>query len=172
MTSHKFSKIQGQGEVRRISLKNELKAPILRVWDTITEVRHLKSWWPDWKPGGTIEKCEGGTIKLGDGSWIDGTIKVWRPPHIFEFVWQENIMEESQWYEKNTQNLLRIDLVEVDKNTTLLHLIQFAPKDSVIGGAAGWHHFAGERLPKYLENIELLDDEQRFYQIKLLYEGD
>jgi hypothetical protein len=39
----------------------------------------------------------------------------------------------------------------------------------VIGGTAGWHHFAGERLKSLLEDGEVNDTSGRFEQLVKLY---
>jgi uncharacterized protein YndB with AHSA1/START domain len=167
---HQYASIQGNGAVRRIALANELNAPLDTVWRAITNVDQIQHWWPDWRPGGIIEQSEGGIVRLGDGSWIDGIVKVWRPPHIFEFTWHETIEGDPEWLETYTNSLLRIDLVQLAGSKTLLNLIQFAPETSVVGGTAGWHYFAGERLASFLREGEVIDDPERFSQLKQLYE--
>jgi uncharacterized protein YndB with AHSA1/START domain len=166
---HRYAEIQGDCVVRRVALSNTLNAPIETVWQAITNVEQIQHWWPDWRPGGVIDKAEGGTVRLGDGSWIDGIVKVWRPPHIFEFTWQEHPDETPDWFEARTSSLLRIDLVELSNSQTLLNLIQFAPEQSAVGGTAGWHHFAGERLKCLLETGMVEDTSGRFDVLVKLY---
>ena len=172
MADFKYATIQGDGDVRRVLLQNELNAPISRVWDAVTTVDQIQHWWSDWRAGGVIEPHEGGIVKLADGSWINGKVKVWQPPYIFEFTWHETISAETDWFEQHTRSLLRIDLVAIAANKTLLNLIQFAPVNCVVGGTAGWHEFAGERLDSYIENGKVEDDPNRFAQLKTLYERD
>ena len=149
-----------------------MSAPIDTVWDAITDVAKVRHWWPDWRPGGVIEHFEGGRIVLGDGSWIDGTIKVWSPPHILEFSWHERLADPADvdWFEGKTKSLLRMDLVGTSPSTTLLNLVQFSPADCAVGGTAGWHHFAGERLRSFLADGRVGEDPDRFSELKLLYE--
>ncbi|MEM7099709.1 MAG: SRPBCC domain-containing protein [Pseudomonadota bacterium] len=168
----KFATIEGNGKVRRVSLTNTLDAPIRIVWEAITQLEHMVHWWPDWQPGGIIEPKEGGRIKLEDGSWIDGVIKTWSPPHILEFTWNNNSKQDMPWFEPATCSQLRIDLVDLSSAQTRLNLIQFLPEQSTVGGTAGWHHFAGERLSQYLNHGEISEDPGRFQAIKLLYEKD
>jgi len=61
MTEFKYASIQGDGDVRRVALQNELNAPISRVWEAVTTVDQIQHWWPDWRPGGVIEPNEGGS---------------------------------------------------------------------------------------------------------------
>lgn len=169
MIEHRYAEIQGEGAVRRVALSNTLNAPLETVWQAITNVEQIQHWWPDWQPGGIIDKAEGGVVRLGDGSWIDGIVKVWRPPHIFEFTWQEQLEDEPDWFEQRTNSMLRIDLVELSNSQTLLNLIQFAPESSAVGGTAGWHHFAGERLKSLLEVGTVDDSSGRFEELVKLY---
>ena len=165
----RYAQIQGEGTVRRVSLTNTINAPLAVVWEAITTLEQVQLWWPDWQPGGIIEPAEGGTIRLGDGSWIDGLIKVWRPPHILEFTWQEQPTNNPDWYEAATCSLLRIDLVELGAAKTGLNLVQFMPAASAPGGAAGWHHFAGERLKSLLETGKVEDTAGRIEELLKLY---
>ncbi len=169
MIDQKYAAIQGDGAIRRIALSNTFNASLETVWQAITNVDQIQHWWPDWRSGGVIDKAEGGVIRLGDGSWIDGIVKIWRPPHIFEFTWREHVDGNPEWFETYTSSMLRIDLVELAESQTLLNLIQFAPESSVIGGTAGWHHFAGERLKSLLEDGEVNDTSGRFEQLVKLY---
>jgi len=165
----KYAEIQGEGAVARVALTNTFAASLASVWEAITTLEQIQQWWPDWQPGGIIEPMEGGTIRLGDGSWIDGQIKTWRPPHILEFTWQEQPAGDPDWYEAATCSLLRIDLVELGAAKTGLNLIQFMPAASAVGGAAGWHHFAGERLQSLLETGQVEDTAGRFEELVELY---
>lgn len=169
MIEHRYAEIQGDGAIRRIALSNTLNAPLETVWQAITEVEQIQHWWPDWRPGGVIDKVEGGVVRLGDGSWIDGLIKVWRPPHIFEFTWHEQLDDRPDWFEACTNSMLRIDLVELSGSQTLLNLIQFTPESSAVGGTAGWHQFAGERLKSLLETGKVEDTSGRFEELVKFY---
>ena len=165
-----LARIAGGGPVRRIELVRDLAAPIGRVWSAITEVEALREWWPDWSPGGEIEPREGGLIRLGNGGWIDGEIRVWRPPHLFEFSWNDVQRPETvEVLEPLTRSLVRFDLVENGRDRTMLHLMQFARAEDAVGGAAGWHEFAGERLPVYLAAGSVPADPNRFAVLRGRY---
>lgn len=167
----RFVTIVGNGSPRKISLEREYSAPVERLWEMATSVENLKYWWLDWQVGGEIQCREGGVIQLGDGSWINGRITSWNPPHVFAFTWNDNLEdpENTDWYEHRTGSQLRIDLVSVGKNRTLLSLVQFMPADHAAGGAAGWHHF-GENLAGYLEKGEVMLRPERFEQLKAHYQ--
>jgi uncharacterized protein YndB with AHSA1/START domain len=158
-----LARITGRGRVRRIELVRDLSAPIERVWCALTELDALREWWPDWRLGGVVEPREGGRIRLGNGDWIDGEIRIWRPPHLFEFSWNDVVpMDHVKNLEPVTRSLVRFDLVENGHQRTMLHLVQFAGADVAVGGAAGWHEFAGERLPVFLASGAVPADPERF----------
>lgn len=165
----KLAVIEGHGEVNRTTLRVQFRADIQAVWSAITEVEQIKLWWPDWQPGGQLEPFETGRIVLGDGSWIDGQIKIWAPPHVLSFSWREDGMG-GEWYEAQTKSLLTIQLLQINQTDTALTLTQFAPRGCVVGGTAGWHHFAGERLKSLLENRRYDDRPGRFDELVALYE--
>lgn len=137
----------------------------------MTSIEEMKIWWPDWQPGGLLEPSEGGRIVLGDGSWIDGTIKVWAPPNLLEFTWKE-APEDADWFEPGTKSLLRVELVALAQQRTALTLIQFAPAAAIVGGTAGWHYFAGERLKCLVEGGTFDDRPERFDELVALYTSD
>ena len=170
LTENRFVTIIGDGSPRKISMEREYPVPVERLWEMVTYPENLKHWWLDWQAGGEIQNREGGNIRLGDGSWINGRITSWNPPHIFAFTWNDHLHdpENTAWYEHRTGSQLRIDLVSVGKNETLLNLVQFMPADHAAGGAAGWHHF-GENLADYLEKGEVMLRPERFEQLKAHY---
>ncbi len=167
--STKLAVIEGHGDVCRTTLRTRFHADIQRTWSAITDLDQLKLWWPDWQPGGLLEPFEGGRIVLGDGSWIDGQIKVWAPPHVLAFSWREDEFG-GEWYEPLTKSLLTIQLLQTTPEECELTLTQYAPRGSVIGGTAGWHYFAGERLKSLLENRAYDDRPERFRELVRLYE--
>ena len=139
----KYAQIQGYGPLRRITLSNSLDAPIKTVWEVLTQVDHMAHWWPDWEPGGVVEPTTGGKIKLGDGSWIDGTIKTWAPPYLFEFTWHDQSVAADGSVEAALCSIFRVDLIPLEADKTLLNLVQYLTQDNAVGGTAGWHQFAG-----------------------------
>ncbi|MEM9669384.1 MAG: SRPBCC domain-containing protein [Pseudomonadota bacterium] len=170
MSELKNVTIVGSGTTRRITLERQLEAPIEKVWQAITSIDALKQWWVDWQDGGKIEQEEGGRIILGDGSWINGSIKIWAPPHVFSFTWHESLADPQNTigYDEKTKGLLRIDLIEANADQTFLTLIQFLPAADTVGGAAGWHYF-GEILFSYLKGEKITYRTDRFEELKSLY---
>ncbi len=168
MTTAQLATIEGHGAARRVQLRNEFSTSIENTWEAITQVHHVQRWWPDWRAGGRIEPRTGGRIVLDDGAWIDGTIVTWSPPQLFEFTWKDSA-EGEDWYEPDSKSLLRIELESLGTAGTGLMLTQYMPFDMAIGGAAGWHHFAGERLKHLLESGEIPADDCRFEELRDLY---
>lgn len=170
MSEAKHVTILGHGATRRVSLERHLPAPIEKVWQAITSIEALKHWWVDWQAGGEIEQEEGGRIVLSDGSWIDGFVKVWAPPHVFSFTWHESLQDPQNTigFDEKTKGLLRIDLIEAAQDRTVLTLVQFLPAADTVGAAAGWHYF-GENLVSCLNGEPINYDTERFEELKALY---
>lgn len=165
----KLAVIEGYGNLFRTTLRTQFTADIQAVWSAITEVDQIKYWWPDWQPGGLLEPHEKGRVVLGDGNWIDGEVKVYAPPHVLAFSWREDDTG-GEWYESQTKSMLTIQLLQITRTETSLILTQYTPEGSVVGGTAGWHYFAGERLKALLENRTYDDRPERFQELVALYE--
>ena len=142
-----FVEILGAGGVRKLHLRREIKANIDAAWAAITQLEFVQQWWPDWQPGGLIEGEVRGKIKLADGSWIDGEIRTFAAPHVFEFIWAEYPFgQHPDWFEPCTKSLLRIDLVAMSRQSTLLNLVQFSPSDMVPTRTTAGSHIRRRKL--------------------------
>lgn len=126
---------------RRVELKRTVAAPIQRVWDALTVEM------PNWA-GTIIDAREGGRVAqqdadecTGDASIQDGTIKVFQPPYVFEFTWNDSLPQEG---------LVRYDLTELPDNQTLVTVVQYVPEAQVEWAAPGWHQVV-ERMAVYVE---------------------
>jgi len=167
MRTNELGTINGQGPFRRVEVKRLLSAPIAKVWNAISEADEVGRWWAP----GEIDPREGGRVQLGadgenceEGFPLEGTIKVFQPPHILEYTWNEG-------YEP-AMGMVRFDLVEVDENTTELTLVQIVPAKDVIQAAAGWHQIV-EHLGLYVVDVnavEVLEEDDRFSELCSLYE--
>ena len=82
MNEKKLTEIHGSGAVRRLQTRNEIQAPIHVVWDALTQIEHIKSWWAD----GVVGSQVGEPFQLGGEEDINGTIITMMKPHIFEFT--------------------------------------------------------------------------------------
>ena len=73
---------------------------------------------------------------------LDGRVKVFLPPHVFEFTWNEA-------YDP-AQGLVRFDLVELDGDRTQLTLINTVPSRHGTDASAGWRELM-DRLRRFAE---------------------
>ena len=167
MRDNELADIGGQGKYRRVQVQRVVDAPIERVWDAITKADQVRQWWA----AGEIDPREGGRVKLGMDSddcgdedlELDGRIKVFLPPHVFEFTWNEA-------YDP-AMGLVRFDLVELDANKTQITLINIVPAKDVLYAAAGWHQIV-ERLGDYFDNggsSAVPEDDGRLQELHSLY---
>ena len=167
MTQEKLTTINGHGDVRRLQTQVSIATDIYEVWSAITDDAKIAQWWTTAK----IDRFEGGRIVLDDGAELNGTVRTFAAPYIFEFTWRDNPADavSSQMLEFTTKSLVRFDLVPLEEKRTLLTVVQFAPVSFAHGAAAGWHHLAGERLVSYLEQGCAVDEAGRFETLKSLY---
>lgn len=162
------AKATGKGRYRRVEVRRIVNAPIERVWSAITNIEELRQWWED----GVLEPREGGRIRLSmdtdecGGLPLDGEIKVFLPPYVFEFTWHEQ-------YDP-AQGVVRFDLIELDGDRTQVTLTNLVPSDDVVPASAGWHEII-ESLGAYFDSGEAVpvpEGESRFRQLEATYEGE
>jgi len=169
MDKNELASVAGHGKYRRVEVKRVVNAPIDKVWNAITNADEVEKWWA----AGEIDPKEGGQVKLGlggeeadcGGLGLDGTIKVFQPPHIFEFTWHEA-------YDP-AMGLVRFDLVELENNQTLVTLVNSVPSTDAVPAAAGWHEIV-ESLGTYVgggKAAPLPKNENRFSELKAIYEA-
>ena len=162
--------IAGHGSVRRVEVRRVVNAPIEKVWSALTDPAELRQWWEC----DVLDAREGGRIKLGvgvdgddcegTGPDQDGTIKVFMPPHIFEFTWNDDY---------DDPGLVRFDLVEFANNTTQVTLVQTLSSTDLLAAAAGWHEIV-ERLGVCLDSGELVPvpaNAARYRELYAVYEA-
>ena len=113
MTQEKLTTINGHGDVRRLQTQVPIAAGIHDVWSAITENAKIAQWWTTAK----IDRFEGGRIVLDDGAELNGTVKTYAEPYIFEFTWRDNPADavSSQMLEFTTKSLVRFDLVPLEE---------------------------------------------------------
>lgn len=162
-----LTQVTGSGPVRRLEIKITINAPIQIVWDSITVSEKMKNWWE----GGIIEPHEGGRFILGDGSEVNGTVKVSHHPYIFEFSWNDSPENSGHpsLIDPYTKSTVRFDLIELIENQTSLTFVQYLPPREVVAASAGWHEIVGERLLSYIESGVVLKNPNRFSDLKEMY---
>ena len=127
--------VTGGGPARRVEIRRSLQAPIERVWEAITDAKEVSLWWNE----AEIESREGGRVKVG--TFVDGTVKVFQPPYVLEFTWNDN---------DEKPGLVRFDLVQESESRTTITVTQFGPVAEVIPASAGWHDIC-DRLVAVVE---------------------
>lgn len=143
MTNDDLARVTGGGEVRRIEISRDLRAPIERVWKALTESDQISQWWQT----GVIDPREGGRFALDMGEncepgapSLDGIIKVFRPPHIFEFTWNESDIETV---------IVRFELLALTPERTRVTIISHADRNSLLVVSVGWHEII-DRLRTFI----------------------
>ena len=80
---------------RRVELKRTIQSPIQRVWGAFTvEMPNWAGTIIDPREGGRVAQRDADDCVEGDASMQDGTIRVFQPPYIFEFTWNDSLPEE------------------------------------------------------------------------------
>jgi uncharacterized protein YndB with AHSA1/START domain len=143
MPEHPMGTVERDGDHLALRYQRRLRHPVETVWRALTESEHL----PHWLPCDIVgERRAGASIDLP--FWPDvvaqhaiedpvlrGEIRVWDPPHVFEWTWDTD--------------LLRFELAQDSGSGTLLTFttwIGVADETPPASTAAGWHvcleHFA------------------------------
>ena len=129
--------IEGIGDYRRIDVAHRIRAQPARIWRAITASGEVARWWDRIE----IEPREGGKIvapgETDPGTQnqevppLDGTVEVYRPPHIFEFSWNAKT--------EPAQGVVRFDLTQVANDQTLTRIVYFVQTRHVAIVASTWH---------------------------------
>jgi len=162
MSADQLGTIVGIGNYRRVEVTREVNAPVRQVWNAITNPAEAKLWAGPCE----IDSREGGRIRFdstdceGTGKGLDGTIKVFMPPHVFEYTWNDRFEEGG---------LVRYDLVEVNENKTRITLVNTLNSTDYASAAAGWHEML-EKLEHSITTGEAAADiEERGRELYTLY---
>lgn len=141
-------------EPETLRFERLLPGPIERVWDYLTK-SDLKAKWLD---AGDVEPKVGGKVELHfhhkdlsekddpipekyktmeDGTYFEGRVVNWDPPHLLSYTWGEETGEES---------LVTFELTPKQNNKVLLTLTHQRLGDEpnvLISVASGWHTHLG-----------------------------
>ena len=150
-----------------LQVQIDIHAPIERVWQSISDARHVGEWWA----AGHIGRQPGEPVTLGENKEINGSIVTFLPPFVFAFTWHDDPEHavRSEWLHHPTSSLVHYNLVVLSDTQTRLTLQQYTPQEVAAGAAAGWHHLM-ERLAQYVENGTIDEDPGRFETLKQLYQ--
>ena len=114
------------GDRWRIRFRRRLAHPPERVWRSLTEPEHLKSWFPDrvtgeWRVGARLRFVDAGNQAQG----FEGEVLAYDPPTLLEFTWG--------------QDTLRFEIEPDGQGATLVLLHTFDQLGKAARDAAGWH---------------------------------
>ena len=107
----------------RIEKKVELKAPITRVWQAISDYRKFGEWF--------LVKLESpfvpGQVSHGQITYpgyeymvLNMTIQEIKPEYFFSFTWHPYPVDETQDYSNEPQTLVEFKLKEIESGTLLI----------------------------------------------------
>ena len=121
-------------KVAAVSFERVLPGPIERVWEFLTAVERLPSWFGE----GTIEPREGGAVSLMGGH-VRGVVTQWRPPRRLAYTW--NVFSPGEKQSRYPESYLSLELEprgeDVLLRLTHLPVLERFEKQN----AMGWHTF-------------------------------
>jgi uncharacterized protein YndB with AHSA1/START domain len=124
----------------RLRFERRLPHPPEKVWRAVTESEHLSAWFPADVHG---ERAAGAALRFvfreGEGPDMDGEVRVFDPPNIFEFSWGDDV--------------LRFEVVPDGDGTRLVFTETFDEQGRGARDAAGWH-VCFEVLAAHLDGAE------------------
>ena len=130
MTMSTLGDIAVEGDRYGLTLVRRLAAGIQDVWSAITEPAELEEWLSTTE----LEPTPGGQIRIdfGGNDVVEGTVRTFDPPHVFEFTWSLPSSDDDP-------SVVRFELREEDDETvlTLTHRRQIGRQARLT--AAGWH---------------------------------
>lgn len=134
MSNQDMGEVIRDGGRRGLRYERRLSHSPDKVWRAITESEHLRQWFPADIVG---ERRQGAAIELPfwpaiiekhpmEETVLHGEIRVWRPPTVFEWTWDADV--------------LRWELEAVEGGTLLTFTTLLGDPDSdVVNTAAGYH---------------------------------
>lgn len=160
MTRHE-GELTVDGELATLRFERRLAYPVEAVWAAITDPAQRNQWMGattiDARPGGLIETAPNGPPYPPERTRISGRILIWDPPHVFEHLWQQQILGANG-------GVVRYEL-SPDGDGTLL---RFSHRGLSLPGAKGFlpgtHAFL-DRLAAQLAGAPLPDWRQRYREI-------
>lgn len=139
-------------DLHTVELKRLLPGPIELAWDYLTKPELLKTWFADMtlesRVGGGVDVRFGGGEKTCDTSGIRGTVREFRPPHVFAFSWIQQRLQPDGSRKGSDEGEVRFELAERGDKVLLTLLHTGLPTKELANHGAGWH--------AYLDNLESL----------------
>ena len=114
------------GDRWRLRFRRPLAHPPERVWRSLTEPEHLRSWFPDqvkgeWRVGARLRFVDAGDEAQG----FEGHVLACEPPSLLEFTWGTDT--------------LRFEIEPKGQGSMLVLLHTFDELGKAARDAAGWH---------------------------------
>jgi uncharacterized protein YndB with AHSA1/START domain len=137
-------------DLHTVEFKRLLPGPIELAWDYLTKPEFLKTWFADV----TVEPRVGGTVDVrfsedtcgGHTGGVHGTIREFRPPHVFVFSWIQRYRQPDGSIKDSEEGEVRFELAESGDKVLLTLLHSGLPTTELTSHSAGWHG--------YLDNLE------------------
>jgi uncharacterized protein YndB with AHSA1/START domain len=115
-----------------------LPGPIERVWEFLTDSRHLAKWFGGGEMKYVIEPRVGGAVSLADGH-LRGVVTQWKPPHLLAYSW--NVFDPGAVDSRFPETYVTFEL-EASGNLVLLTLTHRPIGDGFESQTMmGWHTF-------------------------------
>lgn len=153
-----LAEITGPENRRLVSLRRTFAVSIDELWSALTEPERVRRWFSPAK----IEPRVGGRIEMEgyDGSsMMEGMIRVFDPPRVFEY----------DWVSRHQTSIVRYELEPDGAGTRLTLTEQRLTDVATERRTAGWHLHV-ERLDAYLETgADQPPSEQRWNELRESY---
>lgn len=146
-----------------VRFERTLPGPAARVWDHLTDARHLPVWFGSEEMEFTIEPRSGGRVHLMSGG-ITGEVRDWQPPRRLAYSWNLAGVPAPE-------TTVTFDLAE--KGDTVQLVLSHGPIGSGFQAASlsGWHTFL-DRLEAMLRGAGLGDAMEAMQRHRAAYAAD
>jgi len=153
------------GDHATLTFERRIPHPIETVWEALTQPEHLAGWYLtkaviDGRTGGSID------FRTGPGQLhVTGRIRVWEPPHVFEYEWKVRPWGRMPNGEDAT---VRWELRPEGHETLLTLTHRNLTRRSALGAAPATHVVL-ERLEAHLAGLTFEDFRERVAEVQEQY---
>ncbi|HEV7716068.1 MAG TPA: SRPBCC domain-containing protein [Steroidobacteraceae bacterium] len=127
-----------------IRFERRLPGPIERVWEYLTQPKHLAVWFGAKQSRYVLEPRVGGAVSLGDNGHIRGVVTQWQPPHKLVYTWNVFIPGETE--SRYPESYVTFELTTLPEDAKQV-LLTFSHRPMLEGfeqqSMMGWHSFFG-----------------------------
>lgn len=149
----------GKKDRRRVTLQRVFHASIEELWAALVEPEQIRAWFTPAR----VEPRVGGRIELrshdGRGTMMEGMVRVFEPPRIFEY----------DWVSPNQTSVVRYELEPAGAGTRLTLSESVLTDANLRRRTAGWHQHV-ERLEAHLRGEPCPVSETRWRELVAVYE--